>query len=147
MTNNPLTPAEQLAAAEIQNFCSHTGPSTDPASLCGECDTIARAVVSAMNPHLTPEDGYVVSWQFISPVEVMYMLRDQADRHARQLREQIAEMHSAIAAAEALLPRLDQAADDAEKSAELIAASDLFPTYSADIPERSGLSRPTSEEH
>ena len=50
-----LTPAEQAAAHELGNICWHTGPSTDPASLCGECDNVARAVVAAVRPHLAAE--------------------------------------------------------------------------------------------
>ncbi len=50
-----LTPAEQAAAHELGNICWHTGPSTDPASLCGECDNAARAVVAAARPHLYRE--------------------------------------------------------------------------------------------
>lgn len=52
----PLTDAEKAAASEVQNFCSHTGPSTDPASLCGECDKVARAVVAAVR-HLIEADA------------------------------------------------------------------------------------------
>jgi len=41
--------------------------------------------------------------------------------------------------AQAVLDRLDKFADDAQDVAELAAASDLFPTHSALLPERAGL--------
>ncbi|MEU5156789.1 hypothetical protein [Glycomyces sp. NPDC021274] len=61
---NDLTPAEQAAAEAIQNFCSHTGPSTDPASLCGECDELARAAVTAARPLVAAQ---ALAWVAASP--------------------------------------------------------------------------------
>jgi hypothetical protein len=66
--------------------------------------------------------------------DVLYRLRDMAGLAADDLR-------SAIGEAQAVLDKLDQFANDAEDSAQLIAASDIEPHASALIPERSGLTR------
>lgn len=52
----PLTEAEQAAASELQNVCWHTGLSTDPASLCGECDKVARSVTRAVRMVVAEEE-------------------------------------------------------------------------------------------
>jgi hypothetical protein len=67
-------------------------------------------------------------------LDVMYRLRDMAGIAADDLREAIKE-------AQAVLDKLDCFANDAEEGAELMAASDLHPNCSANIPERSGLER------
>ena len=66
--------------------------------------------------------------------DVLYRLRDMAGAAADDLR-------SAIGEARAVLDKLDRFANDAEDSAQLIAASDIEPHASARIPERSGLTR------
>lgn len=66
--------------------------------------------------------------------DVLYRLRDMAGLAADDLR-------SAISEAQTVLDKLDQFANDAEDSAQLVAASDLYPNSSALIPERSGLIR------
>jgi hypothetical protein len=65
-------------------------------------------------------------------LEVVYRLRDMAGIAAERLRAE-------IAAAQAVLDKLDAFADDAEDTAQLAAASRLFPTYHATAPERSGM--------
>jgi hypothetical protein len=65
-------------------------------------------------------------------VDVLYRLRDMAGEAADMLRAQIVD-------AQKVLARLDAFADDAEDTAQLAAASDLFPNSYALIPERSGL--------
>lgn len=67
-------------------------------------------------------------------IDVFYRLRDMVSSAANTLREQIAD-------AQKVLDRLDAFADQAQDSAELIAASDLAPGWVANIPERSGLMR------
>lgn len=67
-------------------------------------------------------------------IDVIYRLRDMAGKAAAELRPH-------VEAAQAVLDRLDKFAHEAEEIAELSAASDLFPSYSASIPEGSGLVR------
>ena len=67
-------------------------------------------------------------------VDVLHRLTNMAHEPAQKLR-------AAIAEAQAVLDKLDAFADDAEDSAQLIAASDLMPTSSANIPDRAGLTR------
>lgn len=66
--------------------------------------------------------------------DIMYGIRDQAVSAVEVLRANIKE-------AQALLDRYDELANDMEESAELLAASDLYPTSFAAIPKRSGLVR------
>lgn len=65
-------------------------------------------------------------------IDVLYRLRNMASIEADRLRAYIAE-------AQAVLDKLDVFADDAQDVAQLSAASDLFPSYSALVPERAGL--------
>ncbi|WP_461169289.1 hypothetical protein [Arthrobacter sp. Z1-15] len=67
-------------------------------------------------------------------VDVLHRLTHMAHEPAQKLR-------AAIAEAQAVLDKLDAFADDAEDGAQLIAASDLMPTSSANIPDRAGLTR------
>ena len=71
-------------------------------------------------------------------LDVIYRLRDMAGEAADKLRVQITD-------AQKVLDKLDAFANDAEDSISLAAASDLFPSYVASIPERSGLIRPPVE--
>ena len=70
-------------------------------------------------------------------IDVIYRLRDMAGQAEVELR-------LAIRDAQKVLDRLEKFANDAEDGAQLIAASDLHPTCSALIPERSGLVRKDS---
>lgn len=65
-------------------------------------------------------------------IDVIYRLRNMAADTAAELRPH-------VRAAQAVLDRLDDFADEAEKIAELAAASRLYPTHSANIPAESGL--------
>lgn len=65
-------------------------------------------------------------------IDVLHRLTHLAGSAAEQL-------HEAIKEAQAVLDKLDAFATDAEDGAQLIAASNIMPTYSANIPERSGL--------
>ena len=67
-------------------------------------------------------------------LDVFYRLRDMAAAASDKLA-------AATAEAKVTLDRLEAFADDAERSAELLAASDLFPNASANIPPESGLVR------
>ena len=67
-------------------------------------------------------------------IDVLHRLAHMAHEPAQNLR-------AAIAEAQAVLDKLDAFADDAEDGAQLIAASDIMPNASANIPERSGLTR------
>lgn len=67
-------------------------------------------------------------------LDVIYRLRNMAGEAADTLR-------AAISDAQAVLDRLDQFANDFEDTAQLAAASQLFPTHTANVPERSGLER------
>lgn len=69
--------------------------------------------------------------------DFLYTLRNTAGEAADNLRASIAE-------AQGVLARLDKLAEDAEDSAQLIAASDIEPHASAIVPERSGLVRKDS---
>ena len=65
-------------------------------------------------------------------LDVFYRLRDMAADASDKLA-------AATAEAKVTLDRLEAFAADAERSAELLAASDLFPYASANIPPESGL--------
>jgi len=71
-------------------------------------------------------------------VDVMYRLRNMAGQAAEALQQQIKQ-------AQAVLDKLEEFADGAEDAAELVAASDLFPSHSALIPAHSGLIRKPNE--
>jgi hypothetical protein len=71
-------------------------------------------------------------------IEVLYRLRDMAGMAADKLRVE-------VQAGQAVLDKLDKFADECEEGAELLAASDLHPGMHANIPERSGLTRVTTE--
>lgn len=68
-------------------------------------------------------------------IEVIYRLRDMAGKAADKLRAEIAQ-------GQAVLDRLEEFATHAEDGAQLIAASDLHPNYSASIPDGAGLVHP-----
>lgn len=70
-------------------------------------------------------------------IEVIYRLRNMAGLEADKLRAQIAEAQQA-------LDKLDTFANDAEDIAQLAAASDIAPNYQALIPDRAGLTKPTT---
>jgi hypothetical protein len=80
-----------------------------------------------------------------SPSNFLMTLRDTAGRAAERLEGAIAEAREFLAEAEAVHARLERIADDAEDAAQLVAASDIEPTSSALVPERSGLIRPGEE--
>lgn len=65
-------------------------------------------------------------------LDVMYRLRDMAGIAADELR-------TAISEAQAVLDKLDKFSHDAEDTAQLAAASDIFPDSVASIPKRAGL--------
>jgi hypothetical protein len=67
-------------------------------------------------------------------IDVMYRLRNMAGQAADELRPHVER-------AQSVLDRLDKFAKDTEDAVELVAASDLHPNCSANIPERSGLIR------
>lgn len=67
-------------------------------------------------------------------LDVLYRLRNMAGVAAGELRTEVAK-------AQAVLDRLEAFAHDAEDTAQLAAASDMFPSSCALIPERSGLAR------
>lgn len=67
-------------------------------------------------------------------IDVLHRLTFMAHGAAETLREAIAE-------AQKVLDKLDQFADDAENAGQLMAASDLKPAYSANIPDGAGLVR------
>ncbi|MBC7955292.1 MAG: hypothetical protein H7Y33_05405 [Cytophagales bacterium] len=67
-------------------------------------------------------------------LDMIYRLRDMAGKEAARLSLEVAK-------AQAVLDRLEAFANDAEATAELAAASDMFPNASANIPARSGLVR------
>jgi hypothetical protein len=71
-------------------------------------------------------------------IEVLYRLRNMAGIAADKLRAEIAE-------AQQVLDKLDTFAQDAEDIAQLSAASDIAPGWSALIPERSGLAHEMKE--
>lgn len=71
-------------------------------------------------------------------IEVLYRLRDMAGMAADKLRVE-------VQAGQAVLDKLDQFSSECEEGAELLAASDLHPGMHANIPERSGLTRVTTE--
>jgi len=71
-------------------------------------------------------------------IDFVYRLRNMASISADDLR-------GAIKEAQAVLDRLDKFADDAEDGAQLIAASDLAPTWTAIAPERAGMIRKVAE--
>jgi hypothetical protein len=71
-------------------------------------------------------------------LDVIYRLGSMAGKAADELRVQISD-------AQKILDELDAFANNADDVSNLAAASDLFPTYSALIPERSGLTRRSAE--
>ena len=72
-------------------------------------------------------------------LDMIYRLRDMAGKEAARLSAEVAK-------AQAVLDRLEAFANDAEATAELAAASDLFPNARANIPARSGLVHTVSPE-
>ena len=70
----------------------------------------------------------------ISPSDYLYTLRNEVAR----MTEELALM---VTAAQELLEKLEKIADDCEDAAQLVAASDIEPGSSADVPERAGLVR------
>lgn len=70
----------------------------------------------------------------ISPSDYLYTLRNEVAR----MTEELALM---VTAAQELLETLEKIADDCEDAAQLVAASDIEPSTSADVPERAGLVR------
>jgi hypothetical protein len=66
---------------------------------------------------------------------------DVIDRLARMPYDAAARLRAEIATAQAILDRLDAFTKGAEDVGQLGAASDLFPTWSARIPEGAGLIR------
>lgn len=73
-----------------------------------------------------------------SPVDVLYLLRDEARTKAKIREEEISRIDAQIKELtkerrgwESERKRFDTHADLCEKSAELLAASTLFPTYSS----------------
>lgn len=80
------------------------------------------------------------------PSEFLMTLRNTAGRAAERLQGAITEAREFLAEAEAVYARLERIADDAEDAAQLVAASDIEPTSSALVPERSGLIRPGEQQ-
>lgn len=70
----------------------------------------------------------------ISPSDYLYTLRNEVARMTE-------ELTLVATAAQELLEKLEKIADDCEDAAQLVAASDIEPGSSADIPARSGLTR------
>ena len=69
----------------------------------------------------------------ISPSDYLYTLRNEVARMIEEL--------TLVATAAQLLEKLEKIADDCEDAAQLVAASDIEPSSSADVPERAGLVR------
>jgi len=70
----------------------------------------------------------------VNLIDALYGMRNSAGEAADRL-------HEAIADAQALLARLDQFTEDCEALAQLGAASDLWPNYTANVPDGAGLTR------
>lgn len=70
----------------------------------------------------------------ISPSDYLYTLRNEVAR-------MIEELTLVATAAQELLEKLEKIADDCEDAAQLVAASDIEPHSSANVPERAGLMR------
>jgi hypothetical protein len=66
---------------------------------------------------------------------------DVIDRLARMSYDAADRLRTQIATAQAVLDRLDAFTKGAEEVGQLAAASDLFPTWSANIPDAAGLVR------
>ena len=71
----------------------------------------------------------------------LYALRDEAGKAAENLRRCTALVERELAEAKGTLDRLERIASKAELAAELVAASDLEPSMSSDVPPESGLTR------
>ena len=71
----------------------------------------------------------------------LYALRDEAGKAAENLRRCTALAERELAEAKGTLDRLESIASKAELAAELVAASDLEPSMSSDVPPESGLTR------
>ncbi len=71
----------------------------------------------------------------------LYALRDEAGKAAENLRRCTALAERELAEAKGTLDRLEGIASKAELAAELVAASDLEPSMSSDVPSESGLTR------
>ena len=71
----------------------------------------------------------------------LYALRDEAGKAAENLRRCTALAERELAEAKGTLDRLERIASKAELAAELVAASDLEPSMSSDVPPESGLTR------
>lgn len=65
-------------------------------------------------------------------IDVFYRLRNMTANAADELRAEIAK-------AQGVLDKLDKFTLDSEESAELLAVSDLYPTWHSSIPDRAGL--------
>lgn len=84
-----------------------------------------RAVAAALRP--TPaadppatSEADAITWEDATPVDVLYLLRNEADRQMKRLQAQAEAMRVELAKAEAMISRLDGLADDAQAAAELV---------------------------
>lgn len=80
-----------------------------------------------------------LEWEDATPVDFLYLLRNEAGKAADRLSKQVIEMRKALGEAETVLDRLNELADGAQDAAELV--------YEATKKERLLVETTTLEDH